>query len=229
MAKASAGRWMLALALIGGALALRRKRPAPCPVLADGELAGVQYLTEAGRDPAAAPTIIFHGRGAGPEAMRQITSGLAPGAQIWPAGLEPKGSGRVWIQARSVDSDFDSQLRANLPAVAAFVAEVARCYGKPVVAGHSQGAIIAYALASEYPQIIKEAIGASGTLPESFWDRPFAVPVQVLHGTDDATVPFGRTQSMAAAKGAQLWPMAGGTHSFSGEMRSIFNDLVAGH
>ncbi len=228
----SAGDYILAggtVALVGLGVARLRGTPgASCKY--GGSLAGVEFIVAPGTT-GRPPAVIFHGRGGGPKGMRDLTRGVARGAQLWPRGIERKANakhGLVWFQARSKEPEFEGQLRAALPTIAAFLAEVVRCYGKPIVAGYSQGAHVAYALASQYPELVLRVVAASGALPESMWGTRFAVPVDAIHGTADTTVPYGRTAAMAAAKGAQLWPIEGAGHGFTGSTRATWNALLAG-
>ncbi len=167
---------------------------------------------------------MFHGLGGSPRRMKEKTQGVAGGPQIWPEGTAR--GGRAWLEARFEDDDFDEQVRAALPKLRAFLAEVAQCYGTPVLAGHSQGAHMAFALAADSPDLVHSVVGSAGALPESFRSQPFAMPVDVIHGKLDPGVPFDHSEEMASQMGATFWPIEDHGHSFSGALRSAWDAQV---
>ncbi len=189
-----------------------------------GTLGGFRYVViERGRE----PIVVFHGRGAteaqGIERLQNLNLRTT---QRFPRGPLQVGSGAAWTKSRSTDPGFETEMRSLLPQVAVFIQEVTHCYGKPYVIGHSQGANIAFGLASEYPHLIRGAIGSAGALPEAFWTKPFRVPVTVIHGTADTTVPYHRTATMASRKGATFYPIQGADHDYKGSLRQTFETAV---
>jgi predicted esterase len=71
------------------------------------------------------------------------------------------------------------------------LSEIRQRYGRVLVVGHSQGAILAYGIAARAGQLVDEAIGVSGWLPPgAFLPGPVSWPrVTVVHGTADQTIP----------------------------------------
>ena len=205
----------------------RRPARARCPAAGGGTLEGVRYLEHnpPGLENARLPMlIVLHGRGSRPSGVFGMARGAAGGVRvIAPEGIEPFGKVRAWFQSRSVDPEFNDQVRAAARRIAPFLRAIQACrptVGKPVIAGHSQGAHMSYIMARLYPNLIRSAVAGSGYLPESLWAR-FDVPVAAIHGTADATVPFARTATMVANTGASFHPVSGG-HALSGQLKSLW-------
>ncbi len=210
------------------ALVLRR-RPARarCPAPGGGALEGVRYLEHnpPGMENARLPMlIVLHGRGSRPSGVFGLARAAAGGVRvIAPEGIEPFGKVRTWFQARSVDPEFDDQVRRATARITPFVRAIQGCrptVGKAVIAGHSQGGHMSYAMARLHPGLVRSAVAGSGVLPESLW-APFTVPVVAIHGTNDRTVPFGRTAAMIEKTGGSFHPVTHG-HALSGELKSLW-------
>src|SRR5574341_808367 len=98
---------------------------------------------------------------------------------------------------------FVSELEAVTEDLVPFLDGVERCYGKPLLAGHSQGGAVALLLALRYPDLVRGAVVASTSLPRDLWER-FGVPVTILHGTDDPIVSRQGVVAMGSATGAEI-------------------------
>lgn len=231
--KLSKYAWIAVVPVLGALLGRKsRRRPRrtkkrPCSAIEDrGVLSGTPYRSYSPASPSRPPIVFFHGRGGDEDIMFGQLAGIKLDAlQLYPRGPVPMGKYAAWTQARSTDADWGDELEAVLPAAAAMLEEVRRCFGTPVVAGHSQGGHMAFALAARYPHLVRSAIGASGALPEGMWGR-FEVPVTAIHGTADPVVPYARTADMAEASGAELVAIDGHQHSLSGQLQQAFNDAV---
>ena len=79
---------------------------------------------------------------------------------------------------------------------------------------------MSYVMARLHPGLVRSAVARSGVLPESLW-APFEVPFVAIHGTNDATVPFGRTAAMVEKTGGSFHPMTH-CHALSGELKSLW-------
>jgi predicted esterase len=143
-------------------------------------------------------------------------AGSRPGQKvrvIVPEGRYPTQSGYLrWWTKRAATKDqvaLTKEMAREAVAFRAFLCGIQECrptIGKPVLVGHSQGGMMAYALSTGSPDLITGAVSASGWLPELMWS-PKMAPTVGLHGTQDTIVPYDRTVGYwdaMKAKGAPL-------------------------
>jgi len=240
----------VAVMLVGGAIASvvlastaeakkpkkGKKKRTDCPDPTGGTLEGITYqeIVTGGADPnATLPMVIaFHGLGGAPKHMRPIVEKLETKARvIIPQGIEPRGPNYAWWQEKSIGDQAvltEGMARASAK-LAPFVKALVECrptQGKPIIAGQSQGGMVALLMASTQPQLIDRAIAGSAWLPKGMW-RSGMAPALLIHGTKDNTVPFERTRDMVeelTTRGNdwELEVIDGHGHSFGGPLRAAW-------
>lgn len=230
-----------------GVLAFSRRKPSkktrPCPPLAHegGTFAGFDYIeyVTGGADPSSKlPLIVyFHSLGSEPRGLAKHLKDLPFRARVvMPRGNESWGSGPAWWSMRSKTEDqhglavvmnYTSRQMTN------FIREISRCrptVGKPVIAGHSQGGMMTFAVAAASPRLVKAAVPASGWLPVELWPKRMP-PTVALHGTKDSVVSYSRTKDFLerAIDGGlpiQFIPIEGAGHGLSGDLKSTWKSAI---
>lgn len=171
--------------------------------------------------------IVFHGLGSTPAIMEPFIAIDTPAKIIIPYGTKAYGKNFAWWKERAASEDqakLAAQMKAAVADVQPLIDAVNRCNGGPVVvAGHSQGGMMTYALA-RYAKGVDAAVGGSGWLPESMWGP--MVPTIAVHGYGDTTVPFDRTEEWAEMmavkdKDFEWWPVDA-QHGLSGELKEAW-------
>lgn len=238
--------------------------PVVAPLLDLPEVAGVHYLeiVTGGAEPdAELPMIIaLHGNGAYPALMAQATIHQlgtkkrpaapfdAPARFIFLRGTEPVGApGHArWFSITAADAQesparaakLATQIEARSHFVAAAIEELIRLRptrGKPIITGHSQGAILTLGLAVFHPELFELAIPMAGWLPRPLWPTQPAdgaatqLRIVALHGTGDTIVNFARSREVVDRLAALGWSIelrayAGVKHTFNpmlAELRSL--------
>jgi len=211
--------WVLGGLAAGALLLVRRRRKAAtssrgCPPLRDGTFAGFRYHVVPG---ASTPIVFLHGRGGTEKAFAQKV-GL-PG--IYVRGPVSIGRGAAWTQVEFADVDFAAQLDAAVERIVPFLSAIQRCYGTPILAGHSQGGAVVLALVAKHPELLSGAVVASTGIPRSMWQK-FTVPVIVVAGTEDEIVPYNGVLDMVDTTGAELYSVAGARHELTGTLLDEF-------
>lgn len=239
-----------AILLLAGAgvLAFSRRKPSKkvgktCPPLShEGDtFAGFDYIeyVTGGADPnSKLPLIVyFHSLASEPRGLAKNLRDLPIRARIvMPRGNETWGKGPAWWPMRSRTEDQHALAVAmNYTArqMTNFIREIARCrptIGKPVIAGHSQGGMMTYAVAAAAPGLVRAAVPASGWLPTELWPKKLP-PTVALHGTKDVTVAYGRTKdflerAIEAGLPIQFIPIQGAGHGLSGDLKSTWKSAV---
>jgi phospholipase/carboxylesterase len=132
-----------------------------------------EYQFVAGTDPARPPLILFHGSGQNEADIAPLAARLSPEATaIAVRGAIPWETGYAFFRRfadRSIDED---SILEQAPVLAEFLTKVGASHNlreRPVLVGFSNGAIMAAALVSLYPDL---AAGAVLFRPLS----PFATP-----------------------------------------------------
>lgn len=239
-----------AMLLLAGAgvLALSRSKPSKkvgrsCPPLSHegGTSSGFNYIefVTGGADPnSKLPLIVyFHSLASEPRGLAKNFKDLPVRARVvMPRGNEVWGKGPAWWAMRSSTEDQHAlavSMNYTARQMANFIREIARCrptVGKPVIAGHSQGGMMTYAVAAAAPRLVRAAVSASGWLPRELWPKKLP-PTVALHGTKDVTVPYGRTKdflerSIGAGLPIQFIPISGAGHGLSGDLKSTWRRAV---
>jgi phospholipase/carboxylesterase len=221
------------LLLLGGAVAFggkKRRSHRQCPTIGTGgNMAGLNFIEDisGGANPnARLPLIIFlHSRGATPEGAHAMENRIKiPARILTPQGPVSIGGAYGWYSARAKDEDQDNLARQMFESgkqVASFISDAMHCFptvGKPIVTGSSQGACMAFLIASLYPRLVSGAVGVSGWVPQSLWNKNMA-PAYALHGTNDNTVPYGPTAQWAELMDqVELWSYPGVGHGVNKDM-----------
>lgn len=151
-----------------------------------------------------APTLLFihlHGVGASALAMTPIAERLAraypQSVQLMPDAFDAfdqAPEGRQWFSVRGVDeANRPGRVATVMPKLVAFIWEAQHHFGlapaTTALVGFSQGAILALEAAMLEPPLIGRVIAFGGR----FATLPAVAPtpvVHLLHGKDDAVVPF---------------------------------------
>lgn len=201
---------------------------APCGLTAEsGEFAGISFESQPPTNTRVPTLVMFHGRGQSPEMMRDALADLGyAGRVLYPRGLTRSGQGWRWLEARSRHPGFHDQLADVSLHLADLMVEVEACFGPFVVAGHSQGAHLAYAMAASMPNRLLAAVGTSGTLPPTWSPGSFQVPVATIHADADPVVPYDWTLTMATERGARMRTIQGRRHRFAGPIRLAFYEEI---
>lgn len=188
------------------------------------------------------PVIVaVHGMGDDPDHFAGLFEAwTTPAHLVLPRGPHALGEGHAWMTIRTIegrDAELAAQLDASAARVAALCRELARDDRKPVLAGFSQGGMIAWTVASRHPDTIAGAVAVSGYLPDAL--RPqagqAAPPIRVLHGQDDRIVPLALDlRSVDQAKEAgldvtiEMFPAVG--HQIPPNMRAaLYREVAALH
>lgn len=245
---------MSPLLLLAGAATLllvsRRKAPSKhrssdivCPPLVPGEgqIAGYDYLefaTGGATLEEELPIIIFfHSRGTSPKSLAKHIQQIPSRARVvMPLGPEGSRSNPMWwsLRAKTEDqSGLAEQMKAESESMVRFVEAANHCLGgvgKPIVTGHSQGGMMTFAVAAADPSKIKIAIPVAGWLPTELWPHELP-PTYAIHGSNDRTVDFSRTEDFAQRAGAAGLPIEfhsipGHGHGLGGSLRGYWLDLV---
>jgi phospholipase/carboxylesterase len=212
--------WLLLLLLVGAC-----QRVAPPPAATD-PAPTVERLELPSTSPTDAPlevverwvggaapgddvpiVVMVHGLGDDPGHFAWVAEGWpTPARMVLPRGPIPFGKGFAWMTMRS-DEGRDEDLAVEIAEAAGRVAALCNDLAgtdasrKPVVAGFSQGAMVAYAVAVRHPESVSGAVPVSGWLPEPLWPvagQPVA-PVRALHGTRDTVIDIGRAERTVQA------------------------------
>lgn len=200
-----------AVAAFAGLVYLARRRRDRCPSSLGGAWQGLHYSAIG-----TAPLVLLHGRGGSDVAFMGKVQ--APGFYV--RGIERDGAGWAWTTTDR-GPGFAAELASAADDVVPFVEAVSRCYGRPWIAGHSQGGAVALLLAARHPELVSGVVAASTGLPRVMWTR-LAVPAILVHGTADPVVSFENTQAMATATDAELRPVEGAGHELEGALLSAF-------
>jgi phospholipase/carboxylesterase len=157
---------------------------------------------------------------------------------VIPRGPIPLGAGFAWVLASVAQGTPDllaESLRRRTHHLAALIETLTRTLptlGRPVVAGFSQGAVLAFSLALHRPDVVGRAFPLAGWMPPALMPMaPVApelrIPIRSLHGTDDPVIPIAPTREVVAMLRALEWEVElvefeGVGHVVSPEMNATF-------
>jgi phospholipase/carboxylesterase len=182
-------------------------------------------------DPAAPLLVALHGRGSSPERFDGVWRDMPFPLEIaLPQGFERFRFGWQWFNSPMGITDDAFAAAVSAAEQKLWPALVEAAHGrKLIVSGHSQGAIMAYVIATRHPEIV-EVLPVSGFGPHSLMLRhaPMA-PVYALHGVTDETLSVDLARRTvadlrAAGGSAELREFPGAGHGITEEMR---RDLFA--
>lgn len=136
--------------------------------------------------------VAMHGLGGTPEMFARKVSRLAvPARVVLPAGPYGWPLGTAWL--RSSDRRGSARISAaRLAALIEHVQTTRPTVGRAVVAGFSQGGMVAFQLATDHPELVGTALPMAAGLPGEPSDEPLAAGVRVraFHGAADPVVPY---------------------------------------
>jgi len=238
---------ILAGGVIGLLISSFRRKPEPgvqadCSLVTPegGRVAGVRYLESVtgGGDPSQPlpMLVVFHSRGASAAGAAKFGGIQTPVRVIRPEGtVRLSSNAPSWFTLPSKTSDTETyhrEMSERSAELGRFLAELVQCrptVGRPVVTGTSEGAHVAYLLASQNAGQVQGAVALLGYLPQPFWNSGMA-PTVGMHGTNDNTVPYARTKTYWDAmqgRGANLATQSFPTgHSVSSGMTSAWYSAV---
>ncbi|MBA1242394.1 alpha/beta hydrolase [Pseudomonas japonica] len=166
----------------------------------------LSYLAQAGANPQAHPLIIFlHGYGANEEDLFEIHERLFPDfTYLSVRAPMPLGEGRYqWFSKTPDNGPYEgvpAEVQRSLETLRAFVTEAGRKYKvaprRIYLVGFSQGAMMSYELALQYPDSVGGIAALSGKLTSGMRQRlaPLPglaqLPVFIGHGTADPILPY---------------------------------------
>jgi phospholipase/carboxylesterase len=191
------------------------------PANGGSRAAGVQYLERiaggAQSEDRLPLVLILHGRGGRPERYENLVQTMRARARVILPYGEPTSRGYLWYHPRIRSSDpnvvADSIARAE-DRLAGLIAELSKSrptVGKAVVCGHSQGGVLAYALAVRHPELVGTAVPLAGQLPPPLWpsrwaDGRWKPRIAAFHGDQDTTSPVENDRATAAhLRSLGLW------------------------
>jgi predicted esterase len=190
-------------------------------------VAGVAWQLTRSRAPApkAKPLIVFfHGKGNSTETYKPILDSLGY-EYVTPHGYSVGGGRYEWWSLPSSTSDQDRLADEVDAAVDKVVVELQTYRNRRLVlAGHSQGGQLAAALAM---RSVAPAVVAAAWVPEVLRTL-HPSPIVFVHGTEDTTVPFERTQEMVEdlhfhdVPQVRLVSVQGAGHGFSGALLDVW-------
>ncbi|MFW5921229.1 MAG: alpha/beta hydrolase [Polyangiales bacterium] len=206
-----------------------------------GEVAGIPYMEvvygAAEVDDRLPMVVGIHGLGDRPRLPDLRWSDLGrPYRIVMPQGPIAHGEGYAWFAVR-VGDDEPERLARALTEQAARLARAIDALrrrlptvGTPVVAGGSQGGMMALALAVHHPERVGGAVVLMawlppGLVPDALDDGLAYPPIRSLHGTEDEIVPLPPTRRlMARLEGlgldVELHEVAGIGHAMNDEMNA---------
>lgn len=200
----------------------------PLPRLDLREIAGVQYLEVVTGD--AAPEaelpmiVVLQGNGYPSYTAHELLTTIgttrepvppfsATARVIFLRGTEPidpPGCARwfsITLNEAQASTDrlteLSRQIEDRSQTVAAAITALVQArptIGKPIVSGHSQGGLLAFALAVGHPELFDAAYPVSSWLPKPLWPRKRAdeaaaqLPIIVMHGDADTSSSFEQTR-----------------------------------
>lgn len=179
-----------------------------------------------------APIVVaIHGRGDTPAAFSALYKRYGGKVRVLsPRAYDPFGDGFSWFSLREglTDAEFGDNVRAAMTKLHASVAKVVG--GKKyVVTGFSQGAILSYAFAAQYPNELRCALPVAGSLPGPLLPKPKekAAKTRAFHGDADDVIAskWGKaTIDTFAREGgdATLKTYAGLGHRFNPELMTDY-------
>lgn len=194
----------------------------------EGELAGYTYharsVNGAEAGDASPVVVLFHGKGGDPYFLDELVTDYieGPAHLFYPHGPEEVAEGRYqwWSErAKGDQTKLANQMSDEGEDLYSFLMALSESFGRPpIVAGHSQGGMVAALMGAQYPGVVDTSVAASAWLPEGLSsDDAFGF---FIHGDQDTVVPFERTANWLDDMIDQGAPVTfieveGAGHSFS--------------
>lgn len=194
-----------------------------CHMTPGREVHGVHVMDLGAGSGGGTLVVSLHGMGGTPIKHANLWEGFTGADVVLPYGLWPLGLGYQWFDwppEMSDDGIADAIVAADRELWPA-IDELA--HGRPIiVAGFSQGAMMAYAMAVLHPDRVIAALPIAGFLPGKLRPRPGArvAPIWAFHGSADNVIDPQRARDTIAALKA-----AGATAELT-EMPGVGHDQV---
>lgn len=145
--------------------------------------------------------LVLHGLGSSPSNMLKALPGLTePLRLLLPHGGISAGSGSwSWWTEQTLKSTppvIGARVVSTVNSLIPMLSEIYKKYGRTLVVGHSQGAILAYGIGARAGAFVDVVIPISGwlpneALPETAPNMQLALPTFIaVHGKDDSTIPI---------------------------------------
>lgn len=160
--------------------------------------------------------VMIHGLGDRPEAFLHLGDALkTPHRALALRGISDYsgsfGQGHAWFSTRVRDGKIKA-LSKEIDHAASRVAKGLKALNQEekqpkrrfIVTGFSQGGILSYALAVQYPELVATALPIAGLLPppsrktESTAQQGRSTKIIAFHGEADRIVPYARAQALGA-------------------------------
>jgi phospholipase/carboxylesterase len=149
------------------------------------------------------PLLLLHGTGGNEHDLVDLAETVAPGRAL----LSPRGrvleNGMPRFFRRFAEGKFDEEdVRVRAAELASFVRDASKAYGisKPIALGFSNGANIAAALLTLYPDLLAGAVLLRAMAP--FKSMPptalTGVPILLQSGAQDTMIPKPDSDRLAA-------------------------------
>jgi phospholipase/carboxylesterase len=153
---------------------------------------------------ASSPLVVWiHGRGGTPERFADWWRDFPAKVEVaLPQGFTAVGDGWSWFEAAYGMGDAELARAVGAAEDRLWRAIAVLAHGRRViVAGFSQGGILAYALAARHPDHITYAFPIAGGLPAMLRPRGHAprAPVFAMHGADDDVIGVAWARATIAA------------------------------
>ncbi len=203
----------------------------------------IEVLTGEAKTEETLPMVaVVHGLGDRPESFTPFLDVLEEKTRvILPRAPTPWGGGHAWFD-KSRDGNWEqlsdgmASSAKRLAHLLSHLAKTRPTKGLPIIVGFSQGGMLSYAVASNYPRTIRLAVPISGLLPRPLWlaakDVSISYPrIRALHGTVDRIVPItyardtvSHLKKIGLDVTLEEYPMV--SHTISYAMRKKVLDLV---
>lgn len=202
--------------------------PEPTKPGAGRSLAGYAYEQRGVPAPGRPVIVVLHGRGGSTEGALGWLDELGRDAVlVAPRGHAKVGDRPAWFAGRAQQSEQDelaAQMVLEADHFATFLAQVPGAFGSvPIVVGHSQGGMLAAALALRHPGLLRHAVAASAWAPPGA--RGSGDALTLIHGNADDVVPYARTWAWANKDRIPLVTTGGG-HSMGGPLRAAWLSAI---
>jgi phospholipase/carboxylesterase len=196
-------------------------------------------LGEADFDDPLPMVILLHGRGDGARVPGGPFGGVpTPMRLILPQGPQRLGKGYTWLPVSITEGRtalLAQSLRERAGQLARLVGSLRESrptLGKPVVAGFSQGGMLALTLALHHGDLFSAAFPLASWLPPPLVPaggprEGVALRIRSLHGAADPIIPLPPTRELFAKLGEQGWDVGlqefeGVAHLMSPDMNAMF-------
>lgn len=186
--------------------------------------------------------VVFHGLGDRPRVASEPEPAEFRARVLLPEAPQPFGEGRAWVPIRVRDDrpeDMAKALRQTSLELDGFLTAAQERYPSPclpLVAGFSQGGIVAWALTARHPQAMLASFPMAAWLPPELAELSVErarelPPLRTMHGELDEVVPFTATRSLVEALDArgvdiELEAIPGVGHEFTDEMKRRFASYI---